>query len=188
MPNFTNCESLQGQLLVAVQTEVGDFFHHSVVLLTAHTPDFAEGLVINKPLLPTLQNDILDKLNVEPKLAVSTIFQGGPVDLTHGSILHSVEYQTPDTVMITEDIALTQTQQILQDIADQKAPEKFLFCVGHAAWQAHQLEEEIMGNIWIPIPAKAEQVFDFPPEKKWQDVLATLQIDANRFSSVAGKA
>ena len=188
MPSLTSCDSLQGKLLVAVQTEPGDFFYHSVVLLTAHTPDFAEGLVINKPLQPTVQQDILDKLNITPKLVVSTIFQGGPVDLTHGSILHSMEYQTPDTVMITDDIALTQTQQILFDIANDKAPEQFLFCVGHAAWQAHQLEEEIMGNIWIPVPAKAELVLGLTPEKKWQDVLATLQIDANRFSSVAGKA
>jgi len=188
MPSLTSCESLQGKLLVAVQTEVGDFFHHSVVLLTAHTPDFSEGLVINKPLASALQQDILDKLNIVPKLSVSTIFQGGPVDLTHGSILHSAEYQTPDTVMITDDIALTQTQQILYDISNKKAPENFLFCVGHAVWQAHQLEEEIMGNIWIPVSTTSNLVFGLSTEKKWQDALATLKIDANRFSLIAGKA
>ena len=188
MPDLTSCESLQGKLLVAVQTEVGDFFHHSVVLLTAHTPEFAEGLVINRPLPSSVQQDILDKLHVTPKLNVSTIFQGGPVDLTHGSILHTPEYQTPDTAMITDDIALTQTHQILCDIANHRAPNQFLFCVGHAAWQAHQLEEEIMGNIWIPIPATAGLVFDLDSEKKWQDALTTLKIDAGRFSLIAGKA
>ena len=188
MPKVTNCESLQGKLLVAIQTELGDFFHHSVVLLTAHTSDFAEGLVLNKPLQPNVRQNILDQLPITPKLTVPTIWQGGPVDLTHGAILHSPEYQTPDTVMVTDDIALTQTHQILQDIAEQKAPEKFLFCVGHAAWQAHQLEEEIMGNIWIPVSADADLVFTTPYEKKWQDALATLQIDTARFSLIAGKS
>ena len=188
MPNFSDFESLQGKLLVAIQTELGDFFHKSVVLLTAHTPDFAEGLVLNKPLRDAVQQEILKQLPITPQLDVQTIWQGGPVDLTHGAIIHSVEYQTPDTVMITDDIALTQTQQILQDIANKKAPEKFLFCVGHAAWQAHQLEEEMMGNIWIPVPATPDLIFSTPYEKKWQDTLATLHIDTTRLSLTAGKA
>jgi len=188
MPKVADCENLQGKLLVAIQTELGDFFHHSLVLLTTHTTDFAEGLVLNKPLRSTVQQAILKQLDITPKLDITTIWQGGPVDLTHGSIIHTPEYQTQDTVMITEGIALTQTQQILQDIANQKAPEKFLFCVGHAAWQAHQLEEEIMGNIWIPVPADPDLIFETPHEKKWQDALATLHIDTTRLSLAAGKA
>jgi len=31
-------------------------------------------------------------------------------------------------------------------------------------------------------------VFGLSTEKKWQDALATLKIDANRFSLIAGKA
>lgn len=186
MAKKSTFSSLQGQLLISMQTEPGEFFHQSVVLLTAHTKDYAEGLVINHPLPVSIRRNILDQMDL--RLDINTMYQGGPIDLTHGSILHTVEYQTKDTEFITDDIALTQTQQILQDIAINHPPKKFLFCVGHAAWKANQLEEELMGNIWIPVLANASILFDTPNEKKWQSALATLKIDATRLSMVAGKA
>ena len=113
---------------------------------------------------------------------------GGPVDLKHGIVLHSDDYQVTDTKLLDNHLALTETQQILDDIANGKGPQHFLILIGKAAWEPGQLEEEFMANMWISTTSSFDLIFNTENEKKWQETLATLNIDANLLTAKAGKA
>ena len=116
------------------------------------------------------------------------LMRGGPVDLDHGTVLHTDDYHALDTHPLMHNLALTETQQVLDDIANRSGPQHFLALVGKAAWAPSQLEEEMMGNMWIPSPYSFDIMFNTPDNKKWQEALATLKIDANLLISQAGKA
>ena len=89
---------------------------------------------------------------------------------------------------ITNDICLTTTQEILGEIALGHKPNHFLVAIGCATWSPSQLEEEIMGNLWLPVPASMEIIFETPYEKKWEKAISSLGFSTNQFAPRAGKA
>ena len=76
----------------------------------------------------------------------------------------------------------------MDDIVSGLGPAQFTILVGKAVWAPGQLEEEIMDNMWIPGTCSSTLIFNTPNNKKWQEALATLNIDANLLSDRAGKA
>ena len=182
-------QSFAGQFIVAVQNEAGQFFDRSVVLITKHTEtDGAEGYIINQPFITLSPKEIFKDHDIQYLGKEFHLMRGGPVDMDHGAVLHSDEYRALDTKPLMNHLAITETQQALDDIADRSGPEHFLVLVGKAAWAPGLLEEELMGNMWIPAPFSFDVVFNIPNEKKWQEALATLKIDSNLMTSQAGKA
>ncbi len=181
-------QSFAGQFIIAAQNETGQFFDKSVILITRHSQnEGAEGYIINQPMT-LAPSEIFKKRNIAHLGTNFHLMRGGPVDMDHGAVLHSDEYHALDTKPLLNHLALTETQQILDDIADRIGPEHFLVLVGKAAWVPSQLEEEIMGNMWIPAPFSFNVLFNTPDNKKWQEALATLKIDANLLTNQAGKA
>jgi len=181
-------ESFAGQLLISAQNDAGDFFNKSVLLITEHSAEGgAVGYLLNRPMQNISVQEIFKDRDVS-SLGVLNLKNGGPVDVMHGAVLHTDEYKTMDSHMLSHNLALTETQQILDDIAQQCGPHHFLIFIGKSAWAPGQLEEEIMGNIWITAPYSFDIVFNVPDNKKWQEALATLKIDANLLANRAGKA
>ena len=182
-------QSLAGHLLIATQDEAGTFFYKTVILITHHTEqDGAVGYVINRDIKTVSLKDVFkhrDISSISPKLSLKN---GGPVDLGHGIVLHTDDYKTIDTKQIANHLAITETQQILDDISDQICPHHFMILIGKSAWAPGQLEEEIMSNMWIVADPTIELVFQVPDNKKWQEALATLKIDSNLWTNHAGKA
>ena len=182
-------QSFAGQFIVATQNEMGQFFNKAVVLITKHTQDEgAEGYILNKPLTQLTPKEIFKERDISHLGKDFHLMRGGPVDLDRGAILHTNDYHALDTHPLDNHLALTETQQILDDISDQLGPSHFLALIGKAAWAPGQLEEEMMGNMWILAPYSFDIVFNTADEKKWQETLATLKIDTNLLTSNAGKA
>ena len=174
--------------MIAAQNEAGQFFDKSVVLITKHSQnEGAEGYIINQPMT-LAPSEIFKKHDIAYLGSNFHLMRGGPVDMDHGAVLHSDEYRALDTKPLMNHLAITETQQVLDDIADHAGPSHFLVLVGKATWAPSQLEEEIMGNMWIPAPYSFDIIFNTPDNKKWQEALATLKIDANLLTNQAGKA
>ncbi len=181
-------QSFAGQFMIAAQNEAGQFFDKSVVLITKHSQnEGAEGYIINQPMT-LAPSEIFKTRDIAYLGSDFHLMRGGPVDMDHGAVLHSDDYHALDTKPLMNHLAITETQQALDDIADHSGPQYFLVLVGKAAWAPGQLEEEIMGNMWIPAPYSFDIVFNTPDSKKWQEALATLKIDANLLTNQAGKA
>ena len=182
-------QSFAGQFIIATQSEPGQFFDKAVVLITKHTLETgAEGYIINKPFTKLSPKEIFKKRDIQHLGSDFYLMRGGPVDMEHGAILHTDDYHALDTHTLINQLALTETQQVLDDISAQAGPKHFLALIGKSVWAPSQLEEEIMGNMWIPAPFSFDVLFNTPDNKKWQEALATLKINANLMTCQAGKA
>ena len=182
-------QSFAGQLIISAQNGGGLFFDKSVLLITKHSSEEgAEGYIINRPFLSLSLKEIFQERDISSLGNDIHLMCGGPVDLKHGIVLHTDDYTTPDSVHLDNHLVLTETQQVLDDIVTQHGPKNFLILIGKAAWEAGQLEEEFMANMWISIPYSFNLVFNTENNKKWQDALATLKIDSNLLIQKAGKA
>jgi putative transcriptional regulator len=182
--------SLTGQILIAMPQMGDPRFSQSVIYLCAHTPDGAMGIVVNRPLSKPGFAELLKQLDIEPQppsrqIALCT---GGPVDHNRGFVLHSTDWSTDGSLDVDDDHKLTSSLDILQAIAAGGGPRRCLLALGYAGWDAGQLDEEILQNIWLNAPADDQILFDAAHETKWQRAMAKLRVDPAMLSGVAGRA
>jgi putative AlgH/UPF0301 family transcriptional regulator len=79
------------------------------------------------------------------------VHYGGPVEPSRAFVLHSPEYHAPDTVVLSDQVALTLSPRILEDIAAGKGPKRSLFALGYAGWGPEQLEGELAAGAWVVV-------------------------------------
>ncbi|WP_323769449.1 YqgE/AlgH family protein [Antarctobacter sp.] len=187
----TESTNLTGHLLIAMPGMGDPRFEHSVVFICDHSDEGAMGLIVNKASsdvdLPTL----LSQLDIESAhdLSRRTVHFGGPVEMGRGFVLHTPDYHSIVTTLeVREDIHMTATLDILEDLAKGEGPEKWMMMLGYAGWAAGQLESEIADNGWLVCDASPELIFDLPDPEKWEAALATLGVAALALSSAGGRA
>ncbi len=162
---------LTGQLLIAAPSMGDPRFAHAVILLVRHDRNGALGLVVNRPVEEKALASLLDALGQDSKNAVGNIeiYLGGPVEPQLGFVLHSAEYQRPETIAIDGAVAVTSSPIVLRDIADKRGPQKFIFAFGYAGWGPGQLENELIQQAWFTEPDDPKLLFDDDRAKLWQD-------------------
>lgn len=181
---------LNNQFLIAMPSLMDSNFTHSVSYICDHTPQGAMGVIINRPTELVLA-DLLEQLDLEAidtDLAQTPIYHGGPVDTGRGFVLHQPLGDWDNTLVITENIGLTMSQDIIEAIANGMGPDKFLIALGYAGWGEGQLEDEIIANAWLNGPADEEILFDEPAAHKWQAAASALGIELNLLSTDVGHA
>ncbi len=182
---------LTNQFLIAMPGMVDAAFSGTVVYLCDHSEHGALGLVINRPTdinLGSLFNRIDLKLEIQPLQKVPVYF-GGPVQTDRGFVLHeSTKAQYTYLMSIPGGLSMTTSKDVLEAVASGKGPEKFLLTLGHAAWDAGQLEEEISHNGWLNVEADPKIIFDVPPEERFAAALSLLGISPLMLCREAGHA
>ena len=173
-PDAAGPISLAGQLLIASPELRQPEFDHAVILLAKHTREGALGIVINRPgkMYPIADLLIAFGADTSGVHGDIRIFLGGPVDPGFGFVLHSAEYQTPDTLDIDGRVALTIAPEVLRDIGLDKGPRKSLVAFGYAGWAPSQLDDELVHGVWITMPEDPALVFDDDRAKLWDDARA----------------
>ena len=155
------------------------------------------GFIVNKPLDEPTLSELFDQLNLLPEeggkvlpahLARTDVYYGGPVEEGRGFVLHSPDYVGEDTMVISDEISLTATVEILRAIAAGRGPKKMLLTLGYASWAAGQLEDELSKNVWLYCDASAELVFDPDATDKYERTMATIGIDPRLLTTEAGHA
>jgi putative transcriptional regulator len=182
--------SLRNHLLIAMPTLEDPNFFHTVTYICEHNAEGAMGIVINRPTDISL-SDLLKQLDISPDPELDTtvnIFEGGPVQLEHGFLLHTPVGNWSASLPVTEQIALTTSKDILEAIAQRGGPMRYLVALGYAGWGPGQLEEEIAANAWLSGPATLALLFDTPVERRWQEAAALLGVDLGLLSSETGHA
>ena len=189
-------ESLKGQFLVAMPEMGDDRFRESVVYLVGHGDEGAMGLVVNQSLEEMKFADILEELklgekddliNLPEHVRNRQVLRGGPVQKSRGFVLHSSDYfKAGNSYVVTEEICLTATLDVLKALAFHNAPVEALFALGYCGWGAGQLEEEIQRNGWLTVPFSRDLLFDLPIERRYDAALGRLGITRATLSSVAG--
>jgi len=173
-PDAAESTSLAGQLLIASPELRQPAFDHAVILLARHTREGALGIIINRPAKTHPIADLLAAFGADTSGVNGDIriFIGGPVDPGIGFVVHSTEYQTPDTLDIDGRVALTIAPDVLRDIGLGKGPQKSLAAFGYAGWGPAQLENELAHGVWITVPEDPALVFDDDRAKLWDDARA----------------
>jgi putative transcriptional regulator len=184
-------ETLAGKLLVAMPGIGDPRFERSVIVLCSHDSEHAMGVIVNKPKEEITLGDVLGHLGIESGLetAAITVLDGGPVRPDRGYVLHSEDYNSGDgTQKIGPGIRLTSTRDVLEAVAGEEAPERFVLALGCAGWGAGQIENELKQNAWLVVDADNAIIFDAPHEDKWTRAIRSLGFDPAQLSGDMGRA
>ena len=178
------------KLLVAMPTIVDPQFERSVVYVCAHNEDGAMGLVVNKPMPDINFADLLNQLDIDltSEIVTDQVNFGGPVEAGRGFVLHTADFQREGTMVVSNDIALTATLDILKAIASGKGPRRHLLALGYACWDAGQLDDEVRQNGWLHAPPDDDLLFSSELDGKWRRAIGKLGFDPSRLSSLTGTA
>lgn len=184
-----NMESLQGHFLIATPQMPDPRFHERVIYMCAHNDDGAMGLTVNQPVRNVTLADIFRSANLAvPDRSLPHVYMGGPVEMDAGFFLFSSEYEPKNFIQVTPTVSLSRDPEILREIWKGQGPKEFIFALGYAGWAAGQLENELIMNGWLTLPAEDEVLFHTPDELKWKKAAGRFGIDIALFGDVIGTA
>ncbi len=183
-------DSLSNQLLIAMPGMADPNFSSTVTLVCEHNAEGALGIVINRPMNLKL-GGLFEQLSldqVDQTAANSPVLDGGPVGRERGFVLHDSPGTFESSVVVSSDIHLTLSRDVLDAMAAGSGPDRSLVALGYAGWQAGQLELEMLHNTWLNVPASPEIVFDVPFTDRWSVAAEIIGIDISQISPHVGHA
>ncbi len=180
-------QSLKDHFLVASPWLGDPHFHGSIVYICDHTADGAFGIMVNQPLDVSL-GEILEQLDMEGGNLEVPVYSGGPVQQERGFVLHPPVGEWQSSSLLSDQLQITTSRDILQAIGDDAGPEQYLVTLGYSGWTDGQLEEELAGNAWLICPASASVLFDTRWEDRYSAVLALMGIDLSQLDQSVGHA
>lgn len=182
---------LTGQLLIAMPS-IGDArFSKSVILVCAHSEDFAMGIVLNKPMQGLSLPLLLDQLDVpvEGSVPDKLVLDGGPVSSDRGFVVHSHDIKSDGASLpVNDELCLTATRDILVAMGSDCPPQNAILALGYAGWGAGQLEGELATNAWLIGSSNQELIFGLEHSKKWSLALKNIGVDSGRLLGQGGNA
>ncbi|MEO8444294.1 MAG: YqgE/AlgH family protein [Gammaproteobacteria bacterium] len=191
---MTDQTFLTGHLLIAMPAMQDPNFARTVTYICEHNEQGALGIVINRPLDIDLGN-LFDQLSLDsadPDLARQPVLQGGPVHQERGFVLHepaaASDPEFDATIAVTDAIRVTTSQDILTAMARGTGPRRAVVALGYAGWGAGQLENEMIQNAWLSVPAAPRIIFETPFDQRWQEAARLIGIDLSTLSHQAGHA
>jgi len=182
--------SLANHLLIAMPTLTDPNFRHSVIYVCEHQPEGTVGLIINHPMEYPL-GIVFQQLNIAPVNDVQNekpLLFGGPVQPERGFVIHKQHGEWRSSLLLREDVIVTTSNDIIHAIADDTGPKDVLVTLGYAGWGEHQLEEEVMKDVWLVCPYKPELLYDVPFDKRWEYAGKLIGVDMNQLSAFSGHA
>lgn len=182
-------DTLTGAFLLSTPQMPDPRFQEQVIYICSHSHEGAVGIAINKPNLSVTFEEVLLSNNFPvPADLKATVYSGGPVEPHSAFILYGSEYHTEQHLEVSPTVYLTRNTSVLEDIGHGRGPERFLFAVGYAGWGPGQLEQELVQQGWLMVPAEDAIIFDVPDEEKWQRAAASCGIDITTYRDFIGNA
>ncbi len=162
-------DALAGRLLVASPLLTDPSFHRTVVLMCAHSPEGAFGLVLNRPLPIAVAEPL-------PAWAASvsappSVFLGGPVQRDRALALARVGATAAAPAGWEPVLANVGLLDLAVEPSAVTNLEAVRIFSGHAGWAGGQLEGELLGESWFVVDAVPGDAFDPDPDRLWQRVL-----------------
>ncbi len=189
--------NLTNHFLIAMPGLEDASFSRSVVYVCEHSERGALGLVINKPSDINLKV-LFDKVELplgRKDLMQSPVFQGGPVQVDRGFVLHEPTFSHGDkpgdsvyasTMSIPGGLEMTTSKDVLEALSTGAGPRKVLVSLGYSAWGEGQLESELGENSWLTVDADTTVIFDTPVEQRYEKALGLLGLQVWMLSPQAG--
>lgn len=184
-------ESLQNHFLIAMPSLNDSYFHRAVIYICEHDDKGAMGLMINQPISQLTVKQLLEKIevigeNLSHDNLNNHVFNGGPVSSDRGFVLHSPQIPWGSSVQLSQELMVTTSKDILQVMGSDAAPEKYLLALGYSGWAEGQLEQELIDNSWLTLPADPHIIFDVKPDERWQQATKQLGFDVWQLNAQTG--
>ena len=188
---------LGGRILIAMPGIGDPRFERAVILMCAHSSDYAMGITVNRPVDGLSLSGLLNRLGVKPEVdsedaevGEQPVLAGGPVDRERGFVIHTSDFATSDSTMpVTEGVSLTPTREVLEAMVDiDRRPRHSILALGCAQWGSGQLEHEIRESVWLACDADEALIFDGDHQTKWTRALAKIGVRPDHLSVQAGRA
>jgi putative transcriptional regulator len=182
-------DTLTGSFLLSTPQMPDPRFAEQVIYICSHGYEGAVGIAVNKPNLQLSIKEVLltNGLPV-PENLIAPIYTGGPVEPNSAFILYQSDYETDHHLEVSSTVYMSRNTKVLEDIAYGRGPEKFIFAIGYAGWGPGQLEQELVSQGWLTIPAEDSIIFDVPDDEKWKTAAALYGIDISTYQDYIGNA
>ncbi|THB77695.1 MAG: YqgE/AlgH family protein [Desulfobulbaceae bacterium] len=188
-PKAPVIDTLTGSFLISTPHMPDPRFEERVIYICAHSHEGAMGVAVNKPNEFFTLPEILKSAALPvPEIDLPPVYIGGPVELESAFILYHSNYRTEYQLEVSPTVSLSRETKILEDIAFNRGPEKYLFILGYAGWGPGQLESELLDEGWLTVPADDNVIFDTPNDEKWRTAAMHYGIDISTFGDVTGYA
>lgn len=181
---------LANQLLIALPALADPQFARSVALVCQHDDDGAMGVVVNRASEYTL-GEVLQQMGIDSDdeaLCAQIVLVGGPVHPERGFVLHDGDRMWDSTLAVTDSLYLTTSRDVLEAMAKGEGPANAVIALGCAGWGAGQLEQELIENTWLTVPADAELLFGTPLDQRWHVAAGRIGIDMVNLADYSGHA
>ena len=182
--------NLTNHFLIAMPAMADPNFARTLTFVAEHNEQGALGIIVNRPIDMSVAK-LFERVELpleQDAFANQPVHFGGPVQTDRGFVLHHPAGDWHSTLRVSDDIALTSSRDVLQSIGNAGTPSKVIITLGYAGWSAGQLEQELIDNAWLTVPADLDILFDVPPEEKLAAAMQKLGIDFTNLSEVAGHA
>lgn len=182
--------SLANHLLVAMPSLNDPNFAKSVIYVCEHQAQGTVGLIINRPMEFPLSL-VFDQLQIKPihqESSQQPLLFGGPLQPERGFVIHRPLGEWRSSLALSEGVTVTTSNDIIRAIAADKGPKDVLVALGYVGWTEHQLDKEVMDNLWLVCPYTPEIMYDVPFEERWEYAGLTIGVKMNQLTSSAGHA
>lgn len=181
---------LSNQLLVALPALDDPHFARSVTLVCQHDGDGAMGVMVNRASEYTL-GEVLQQMGISSDseaLQSQVVLAGGPVHPERGFVLHDGDREWDSTLAVGDGLFLTTSRDVLEAMARGDGPAQAVVALGCAGWGAGQLEQELVDDSWLMVPAGHGLLFDLPLDQRWQAAAGSIGIDLVNYAGHSGHA
>jgi putative transcriptional regulator len=187
---MSTTHELSNQFLIAMPNLSDTDFSHTVSYLCQHNEEGALAIVINRTTGLTL-GSVLKQMGIDTpseQVKKQPVFAGGPVQLERGFIIHSNDTSNTweSSIPISDVTSLTSSRDILEAIAENDGPEKYLVALGYAGWGAGQLEQEMINNAWLNTPFEDTILYNTQISQRWSAAASQIGIDISQLTTPAG--
>lgn len=182
--------SLANHLIIAMPSLTDPNFARTVIYVCEHHVQGTVGLIINRPMQYPLSM-VFEQMHIEPtsdKQNARPLLYGGPVQPERGFVIHRPTGGWRSSLSLRDDVTVTTSNDIIRAIAEDTGPQDALVTLGYAGWTENQLEQEVMANVWLVCPYKAELLYDVPFEKRWEYAGLSIGVKMSQLSSDVGHA
>jgi putative transcriptional regulator len=182
--------SLANHLLIAMPAMTDPNFAHTVIYVCEHHPEGTVGLIINRPMEFPLSL-VFEQMNIQStqeEKKMQPLMFGGPIQMERGFVIHRPVGDWRSSLVLGDEVTITTSNDIIRAIADGNGPKDALITLGYSGWSENQLEQEVMNNIWLVCPFKAELLYDVPFVQRWEAAGLMIGVKMNQLTSDAGHA
>ena len=182
--------NLTDHFLIAMPAMDDPYFSRTLIYIAEHNDQGALGLIVNRPIDMDLAT-LFEKIEVpleSPNVGRLPVYFGGPVQTDRGFVLHRPVGNWQSTLAVTSEVGLTSSRDVLQAVGKDGQPGEIMVTLGYSGGGAGQLENELVQNAWLTVPADPRILFELPFEERLPSAMETLGIDFAKLSEKAGHA